>query len=222
MRKPQDDERFAAVMLAFSELHNRVPSMALVDMYWRALERYDIDAIERAAAAVMADPDTGQYWPKPADFVRHIDGGKADSALVAWSLVDRAVRQVGPYASVVFDDSITMAVLSDMGGWIPLANKTEADWPFVAREFENRYRGYRVRSAEFTHPAVLLGMTDLENVRRGLPAMAPVYIGNQAKCLKVQSTGGQAARLDANSGEIAQSLMARIASSPKKGREQAK
>jgi hypothetical protein len=35
-------------------------------------------------------------------------------------------------------------VISDMGGWVLLGSKGDGDWPFIAKEFENRYRGYRM------------------------------------------------------------------------------
>lgn len=206
-----DRPRFAAVLLAFAELHNRTPSVALTDMYWRALERFDIAAVEAAAASIMADPDAGQYWPKPADFVRHIEGGKQDAALVAWAAVDGALRRVGPYPSVTFDDPITMAVLADMGGWIGLANKSESDWPFVAKEFENRYRGYKLRSGGFAHPPVLPGINDLENVRRGFVPATPTYIGNAHKCAQVQASGNEQQRLTVSAGVAASTELARIA-----------
>lgn len=208
---PHDKPRFGNVILAMSEMYGRAFSPSAIELWFKTLEVYDIEAIERAVAAAMRDPDHGQFCPKPADVIRHIDGGKSDAALAAWADVHRAVRHIGSYASVVFDDAITMAVISDMGGWIALTTKKGDEWPFVAKEFENRYRGYRVRSEAFAHPAVLLGITDLENVQRGYPAMTPRLVGNEAKCLQVQATGGQAARLDARSGEIAQSALARIA-----------
>ncbi len=54
-----------------------------------------------------------------------LGGSTQDAALAAWSKVDRAVREVGPYQSVAFDDALIHRVLFEMGGWIPLGSKTE-------------------------------------------------------------------------------------------------
>ena len=209
--KASDRVRFVSALVALAELYQRTLSEGVIGLYWQALASYDIAAVEKGIGACLTDPDHGQWMPKPADIIRHIDGGKADAALVAWAKVDAAVRRVGPYASVTFDDSIAMAVLSDMGGWIALASKKDDDWPFVAKEFENRYRGYKVRTEPYTHPPVLLGMNDLENVRRGYPSSNPVFVGDPAKCRLVYQQGSEVQRLSITAGDITQATIARLA-----------
>ena len=109
--------------------------------------------------------------------------------LVAWAKVDRAVRQVGTWQSVVFDDALIHRVLHDMGGWLALERKTEDDWPFVAKEFQNRYRGYRGRSERPDYPPVLVGATQAHNSRVGGGAPAPVLIGDAGQARAVLAGG---------------------------------
>src|SRR5260363_262611 len=96
---------------------------------------------------------------------------------IAWANVDQAVRGVGPYQSVVFEDALIHRVLAEMGGWIPLGSKTEDEWPFVHNEFVNRYRGYRMRSETPDYPPVLIGLFEAQNRQSGYSVQPPVLVG---------------------------------------------
>lgn len=190
-----DRKRFALCLAAASEVYSKVVSQAAANVWWDLTKKYDIEAVETAFAIHMADPDNGQFMPKPADIIRRITGTSQDSALRAWAMVDKAVRSVGPWASVTFDDPITMRVLSDMGGWCWLGDKTDDAWPFVAKEFENRYRGYKQRGELPEHPSVLIGYTDATNVKNGYRQGAPVLIGDTSKAAHVLAAGSNKPQL---------------------------
>lgn len=175
--------RFRNCLTACAELYGQPVSSAVADLWWAALRQYDIAAVERAFQKHMTNPDTGQFMPKPADIIRMIGGTTIDSAMVAWALVDRAVRSVGPYASVAFDDPVIHRVIHDMGGWIRLCTGTrdEKDWPFVGNEFRTRYKGAAMRD-QLEHPAYLPGLAE----QSGRPASECMrYIGDQKKALAV-------------------------------------
>lgn len=159
------------------------------EIWWNALRCFDLAAVHEAFSRHCVNPDTGQYAPKPADIVRMLGGSSQDSALVAWAKVDRAVRQVGLYQSVVFDDQLIHRVLHDMGGWIPLGKKTEKDWPFVAKEFETRYRGYRIRSEVPEYPSVLVGEAEAQNRHNGQESKPPILVGDAQKATLVMQGG---------------------------------
>lgn len=160
-----------------------------LDVWWNALKGFDLAAIRDAFNRHLVNPDAGQYLPKPADIMRMLGGSTQDAALRAWAKVDRAVRQVGTYADVVFDDPLIHRVLHDMGGWIGLGMKTEDEWPFVAREFENRYRGYRMRSEKPEHPRVLIGLANAHNSKGGFKLETARLIGNVDDCKRVRDSG---------------------------------
>lgn len=186
--EPKDRKRLAACLMAASELYAREVSPAVSEVWARSLEPYDIGAIEGAFSRHFVSPDSGQYMPKPADIVKMLEGSSEDGALVAWAKVDKAVRQVGAYRTVVFDDALIHRVLHDMGGWIGFGMKREEDWPFVANEFVKRYRGYRLRREAADYPARLIGIHEAENHM----AEAPVLIGNPAKADAVLKGGSNA------------------------------
>lgn len=190
--KNEDKPQFAALMGALSEYYNRDISDALIGMYWQGLERYDLVTIREALNRHMQNTDTGQFFPKIADIGKMLSGTSNDRALLAWAKVDKAVRHVGQYQTVAFDDALIHRVLQDMGGWIGLGYKTDDDWPFVAREFENRYRGYSIRNDRPEYPRVLIGLAEANNKKEGFKFDLPVLIGDERQARLVVD-GGSAA-----------------------------
>lgn len=158
-------------------------------IYWQGLKDLDLQAVRHALNTHVQNPDTGQFMPKIADVRRMLGGTTQDSALRAWAKIDKAVRHVGSYASVAFDDPLIHRVLHDMGGWVGLSSKSEDEWPFVAKEFENRYRGYAMRNERPEYPPVLTGIAEAENVRRGLRSDPPRLIGDATKAEAVMQGG---------------------------------
>jgi len=185
----REQGRFTELMIGLGEYYSRSISDAVISMYWQGLQRYDIDAIQQAFNRHINNPDTGQFMPKIADVSKMLGGTSNDKALGAWSKVDKAVRQVGPHRSVVFDDPMIHRVLQEMGGWIGLGQKTEDEWPFVAKEFENRYRGYAMRGERPEYPPVLVGIADAMNTRGGFKTEQPMLIGKPEIAQEVMRLG---------------------------------
>lgn len=172
--------------------YGKTVSQFALDVWWSALKAYDLPAIIDAFNRHLASPDVGSYPPKPADIVRMLGGRTIDKALSAWAKVDRAVRQVGTYESVAFDDAIIHRALHEMGGWVAMGQKTEDEWPFVAKEFENRYRAHAARGVTPEYPPVLIGIAEAHNEAKGLRSSAPRLIGNPDEAERVMSGGGGA------------------------------
>lgn len=187
--EPEDRKRFAHCLLAASEVYGREVSPAVAEVWWSALRGYDAAAVETAFQRHMTNPDTGQFMPKPADIVRILAGTSQDGAMVAWAKVDRAMRTVGAYQSVVFDDPLAMRVLQDMGGWIALGTKTSDEWPFVANEFRTRYVGYRQRGEIPDYPSRLPGIAEADRIRCGRGPGDAVLIGDPIAAQRIVNSG---------------------------------
>ena len=187
--KMTDKVEFGKIIQSLFEYYDRKISNAVVDMYWQGLEHYELTDIRNALNRHMRNPDSGQFMPKIADIAKMIGGTTQDAALQAWAKVDQAVRRVGTYSDVAFDDPLIHRVLTDMGGWISLGQKREDEWPFIAKEFENRYRGYRVRSERPEYPPVLIGISGAHNRNGGFSQDAPILIGNVEKAQEVMQGG---------------------------------
>lgn len=187
--KPADFDQFVTMLTAVGDLYGKPPSEMAITLWWGALQQYDLAAVRQGFDRHVRNPDTGQFAPKPADIVKMLQGSTQDAALLAWAKVDRAVREVGPFSSVVFDDPIIHRVLHDMGGWIQLGDKTEKEWPFIAKEFENRYRGYRMRNEQPEYPRVMLGAAEAQNSKNGHESQPPILIGDADAAARVMQGG---------------------------------
>lgn len=202
----QDYDQFCQAMTATMELYNK-PSLSefSLSLWWGALNCYTLPEVLGGLSRHVQNPDSGQFAPKPADVVRAIGGTTHDNSAMAWAKVDRAVRSIGGYEDVVFDDAYIHAAIEDMGGWVRVCTgHTDEDWPFVQREFENRYRGYATRRSLHDYPRLLVGIANASNNRNGINPKhikPPRLVGDEKKAMAVYRGGsfeqkGQFRRLD--------------------------
>lgn len=192
--KNTDRERFAALMTGIGELYGKPMSPQLIAIYWDGLKDCDFDEVKVAVNLHVRNPDTGQFMPKIADVIKFLEGNTLTQAMRAWQKVMEAMRHVGTYASVVFDDPLIHAALDDMGGWQALGKVQDDEIQFKAREFEKRYQSYKQKPPA-TYPRKLFGIFEVENTRAGYPAPEPVLIGNQEQARLVYDGGGDMRRL---------------------------
>lgn len=202
-----DRTAFAEFLSSVHAFYGKDTSNFALDVWWQAMTPFDFSAVKDALNRHCVNTDSGQFLPKPADVVKMLSGSTQDAALVAWSKVDRALREVGTYRSVVFDDPVIHRVVTDMGGWVPLGAKDENEWPFVRNEFVNRYRGYRMRSEIPEYLPVLIGIAEAANSKAGFRSETPTLIGN-AKTAQAVLAGGSnkpllgVTRLDPQSAQL--------------------
>jgi hypothetical protein len=186
---PHEAESFRDLLAGVYGFYGKDLSEFPLSVWWGAMKPYDIASVKDALGRHAVNPDTGQFLPKPADVIRMLQGTTVDSAMVAWSKVDKAAREIGPYQDVVFDDPVIHRVLHDMNGWIAIGSKTDAEWPFIAREFETRYRGYRMRGDSPAYAPVLIGIAGADIRKAGRPLPVPVMVGDRNRCAAVMSGG---------------------------------
>lgn len=186
-----DRDAFAEVIAGVYEFYGKGDTISefSLGVWWQAMQRYDLAAVRDALGRHCMNPDSGQWLPKPADVVRMLDGGTLDSAQVAWAKVQRAVESVGSYQSVCFDDATINAVLADMGGWIALGAVKLDELPFRQKEFENRYRAYRLRGRLEAYPRALPGIIARDNGAKGHQAPEPVLYGDAGRAALVYQGG---------------------------------
>lgn len=188
--KPEQFDDFCDLLGIVSEQYGKTISAGAKMLYWQGLIDYDFEAVKQGLYRHIRNPDNGMFMPKIADIIKMLQGSTQDSALLAWAKVDKAVRQIGTGSSVVFDDAIIHKVIADMGGWCSFGSKNENEWPFVAKEFENRYRGYKGRNEAGDYQKVLIGHYDAFNAPRGFKHSEPVLIGNKEQA-KMVFLGGK-------------------------------
>jgi hypothetical protein len=192
LRDPQDRKPFADMLATVNSALSpgaRELTKGVIDLYWNALQTYDLVAVRQAFDRHVKSPDAGQFMPKPADLIRMLGGTTLDAASAAWAKVERAVRRVGGHESVVFDDPLIHRAVDDMGGWPKLCETLEADLPFRQRDFVNLYRGWAMRREVPAYPGHLIGRFEAQNRLEGYKAPEPVLIGNAQDCLRVRDKG---------------------------------
>jgi len=191
-----DRPDFAKLIGAVYAFYRQDTSQFAIGVWWEACKPFDLAAVRDALNRHAINPDNGQFMPKPADIVKLLQGSTKDAALVAWAKVDKGIRQCGTYRTVAFDDPLIHRVIQDMGGWIMLGSKSEDEWPFVAKEFESRYRGYKSRNEVPEYPAKLLGITEAENSRYGYASEPPTLIGKPEEAKRVLLGGSDRPALE--------------------------
>lgn len=203
----QDRAEFAALLTATMDVYHREIKGPVIRVYWSALERFELETVRMALSAWVQNPDHGQFPPKPADLIRMIEGTTGDRALLAWSKVDKAIRQVGHYESVAFDDPIIHRVIDDMGGWRRLAaHASDKELEFTAKDFANRYRVFALRGVP-DYPAYLIGEAEAFNSHKGHQQRHRVMLlGNQARAQEVMRLGGSGGTLRVGGASVTKML----------------
>lgn len=186
----EQKKQFATLLTHLADYYKSELSRAMLGIYWAGLRQYSYEAIEKACWAHTQLPDeAGRWMPRNSDIIKMIDGGTDDRSQIAWSKVDQAVRVRGTWDDVIFDDATIHRVLADMGGWILVGSKDDKEWPFVAKEFQQRYRSYAQRGAVTEYPARLTGQANAHNSANGRPILPAVLYGDPEKAKLVYRRG---------------------------------
>lgn len=189
--REQNRSEFSQLIADVYKFYRAECSSFALQIWWGAMTAYDIQAVREALGRHTMNPDTGQFLPKPADVVKMLQGSTQDSALTAWTLLEKSIRQIGPYQSVCFDDLLINRVVSDMGGWTDFGKLKDDELPFRRNEFVTRYRAFKMRSERPEYPSKLIGIAEFINAPNGKAIAPPVLIGNQQKAAEVFAQGGE-------------------------------
>ena len=201
----QDDfERFCQGLSVISDVYGKPMSEGVITLWWKSLESYEFEQVDRAFMLAIKNTNGGQFMPKPADIIRLIDGSAEDRAALAWGKVLEAASSVGAYQDVCFDDPVIHSAIMDCGGW-PAICRTETDsLSYAQHRFCEAYRAYIGRQSD--HPGTLRGdrSADSEYEKKGLPVPRPVLIGDSAKAIAVQLAGSKSGKtpIDFSGGSI--------------------
>lgn len=171
-----DAEAFNQLLGSLGEVFNETISSTRALLYFGALSDYPLDVVR---AAVLMAIKSKTFFPKPAELIEIIAGRPEDQALAAWTRVESAMREVGSYQSVTFDDPILHAAIGQMGGWHGAwawERLEEREYGFKRLEFTRYYRLFLDRGVSAA-PRYLLGQAELTNREdRGLWARGLEHI----------------------------------------------
>lgn len=176
-------EIFASSLSALGELYAKSISAELIELYWRALEEFSYNEVSKAIDRFVKNPDSGKFFPRPSDIIAFIAGDSESAALLAWMKVEKAMKEVGSYSSVVFDDALIHLAISALGGWIKICQSNSDS--FRAQEFKKIYTSLAKYTPDFDIPR-LTGLIDSKNAQDGFDVSDPVLVGD---CEKAAALG---------------------------------
>lgn len=186
---PTDKPAFSALLTGcLQAIYDKPVSPMMLDVWFNALSGYPLADVSTAFSRHLTDPDHGQFPPKPADLIRAIDGSGDGRALLAWTKVDKAIRHVGGWRSVCFDDPLIHAGIVAMGGWIKLCETKSDELPYRQQEFAKRYRALMLAGPP-EYPPHLIGRAEAGNALQGYPSEPPLLLGDPHKAAQVRLGG---------------------------------
>ena len=171
MQKHEEDE-FKKVLLGLGEYYTKEITSKMTEIYWYDLKPLSIDQFKQAASLHRLNPDNGQFFPKTADLMRHINGTSKqveqqleDKADLSWMVILGEVKRIGSYRSLKMEDKQALAAVKSLGGWKFICSKTEAELVWLHKEFVATYKNFE-RTDVSLLPNNLPGRILLENAKK--------------------------------------------------------
>lgn len=148
-----DKAEFAKVVLAFAELKGKSLSLPAVDLYWAAMQSWEIADFKAAATHLLK---TCEFMPVPKDFEDLIKAGRstageAFATALGWAR-SGAYRTPARSNNGKFIDRVIHA----LGGWQVIARCEDDKLHFLERRFTEHFET----------------MQDSEDVRASVPQIA--------------------------------------------------
>jgi hypothetical protein len=192
-----DKKEFLTLMMGVAENFTAQLSKPGIAMRFDALREYPIEQVRETCAAIVRARKFLKM-PTVAEFMEFLGGGSAeDIGAVEAAKVLHAVKSIGGYRSVAFDNPVTQAVVEyTFGGWVKLCGELTADTEkWFLKDFVKSYGAYSRQGIQ--HVGTLAGRTEIGNGARGLAHKAQVaLVGDQQKALAIAQSGEGQERVD--------------------------
>lgn len=181
----EDELQFAELLAATLEVYGKTVSANVVQIWWAVFERYPIDQVRQAFSRYVQNADQGRFPPTPAGVLSMIEETPRQRATMAFCALVHAIKTIGPYWSVSFDDAYIPAVVRDLGGWVYICGAwTSDELKYREQEFVVRYEALK-KQGNVDAAAPLLGIVEMENCKNGLKSPEqPAYLIAQSASAK--------------------------------------
>lgn len=173
----RDVEAFVKSMSGLAEVMGIELSEAKLAIYEDCLSKFSDQQILRAISEAAR---TLRFFPKPVELVELIEGKSEDRAVEAWGVVLKAIKTIGKYQSIMFEDGKIAHVVEMMGGWIELCSMRADETSIKSAQFQKMYRAC---SGEYDQKQ-LAGICEHQRALEGtrwqdrLPDLRPLLIGS--------------------------------------------
>lgn len=180
--KDQDKDAFTEIMMAAGEVYSKAITVPMIKMYFAALGQVSIEQVQSSMMAHMQNPDSGQFFPKPADLIKQMTGTTKqqgavieDRAAIAWACIERDIRRIGSYGTLKLDDKQALAAIKAIGGWQSICQTEISKMEWKRKEFIRMYETFERTPIEAL-PRSLPGRIELSEAK----ASGPVALNNLA------------------------------------------
>ena len=188
----QDFDDFTSLMLGVAENYGQTVTAEGIALRFKMLAPYPVEDVRSATLSILS---SRKYTSMPtvADFMEHLGGGSLeDKAEVEAGKVLTAIARVGGYASVVFDDPTTQAVIQNAyGGWPKLCEDcgVEESERWFRHNFAKTWAAYKRQGIQAF--GALPGRNEIANLAAGHYAHIPKphLVGDEDTARKVLQMG---------------------------------
>lgn len=142
----QDRGAFAEAWTIAAETYREPMSAARMEAYFTLLADLTLAEVKGALQAHMLN---SEFFPKPADIRRGIQGSVEDRAALAWTGLLKMVRRFGYYRAPAISDwddpAMRKAAYELYGGWTSLCERLPSEGPglaVAAKHFQQTYAAY--------------------------------------------------------------------------------
>ena len=157
----EEAQAFANLMTGLAENYSSDITPAGMKIRFMALKEFPLQVIEEAVFRMIRSRRFNST-PNVGDIIAEITGDAGDRAEIEFTKVLDAIRRLGSYRSVKFEDPVTTATIEAMGGWTKICAEMTTDQErFFRREFARIYTSYN--RERITSDQILLGAVDVTN-----------------------------------------------------------
>ena len=138
-------DEFKQGFLFLTEMFNKTPSKPFTRMYFEIVKHLNVREWEEAIKATLQIRKFTNM-PTPGEILEHAQGSPDDAAIIAIQKLENAMRDIGGYDSIAFDDPVLHVLVSGAeGGWPGLCQMTTEDWKFERMRLIKSYKAFAGR-----------------------------------------------------------------------------
>lgn len=158
-----EKKRVKQAFLALGELHGKQISVDLTLIYFRFFERYTANAVMQAIEMAVQKLKS---FPMPAEIIELLNEDPEEGAYRAWTIFHSALRHLGKYTTVFFEDGRTSALIEYFDGWANICMTwTEKEIAYRREEFVKAYKAFKTMPEPKRH----IGLSEHQASIEGLP-----------------------------------------------------
>ncbi len=181
-------DEFYCIFRVMSEYYGAHPSNSLMEIYWQAFKSWTTEDFQKACNAVMFTKkfrDQRQPLPLIPEIIEAVFGKPEDRAALAYHTLVEAMRRIGSWETVIFEDGAIGQAIDAMGGWEYVNGITIEEWKFRRRDFESLYLAHTNRGDN--EPVTCPGAFDKINGTTGYEGRnKPILVTRDRKFLEYE------------------------------------